>query len=117
MNFLENEHAAPVMLLGCQTSLGTTFLIRKKTGLNIHLFSEQFSFGQKLYFKCHKIYVSKEMTSILSLLNFARKLPEHKTPILIYDDFWNEFVRKNINILEETYIIIHLAQALQNLQK
>ncbi len=117
MNFLENEHAAPIMLLGCQASIGKAYIIRRKTGLNMHLFAEEISFWQKLHFKCHKVCASKEIASILSLLNVADKLPEHKTPLLIYDGFWNEFVEKNIAILEETYIIIPLDQALQNIQK
>ncbi len=117
MNFLENEHAVPIMLIGCRDSLSTPYTIRKETDLNIHIFAERFSFWQKLHFECHKVCTSKEIASTLSLLNFAHKLPEHKTPILIYDSFWNEFVEKNLVILEETYIVISLDQALQNIQK
>lgn len=106
MTFFDNEYALPVVIGDGSKAIEIAKLIRRKTNLEIHIFSHRISFLDKLKFKYHKLSSGREDIALLKLFILAETLHESFTPILIYCDDKLEFIEKHFDELESMYVII-----------
>lgn len=107
MNYLENDFLLPVIIGSDPNCTETAKRIYKSTKIKPHIFSDRFSWYQKLFFKCHKIFSFSHSVLCAELCSFPLRFEEYFTPILIICDERSEnFVKAYSETIESAYITV-----------
>ena len=106
MNWLDHEYLVPVIIGNGKEAIKVARKIYRKSGRRAQIFAESFTFFQRLEFSCHTVFPMKESFVFESLLAFSRSLEEYFYPVIIvYDDFSQEIVDKNSDIIESAFLV------------
>ena len=114
MKFLENEFLIPVFI-GCDGENNRVIReIYRKTGIRAHIFSENFSFFQRLFYRCHTVRPWREDFLKESLLAFARDIDEHYCLVIVLcDEKSRTFIDRYSREIECSFVVVDKNEILQ----
>ncbi len=107
MNYLENDFLLPVIIGSDKNCTETAKKIYQSTKIKPHIFSDRFSWYQRLFFKCHKIFSFSHLVLCAELSSFPSRFEEYFTPILIIcDERAEKLVHACSESIESIYITV-----------
>lgn len=104
MVWYEHEYLVPIFVGNSQEVINCARELKRKTGIRPHIFSDSFSFFQRIYFNCHKVYPLRNDFLLDSLKSFALESEKYYFPVIVKcDEFSERFVTECCEI--ESYFL------------
>ena len=108
MDILEHEYLIPIVLVKEKETLKLVEKLKRITKQRIHVFSDNFSFWQRIRYTCHKVSFMNSELLVLDLINFSGKLEDYFFPVIIVCDQWAaDFVSDNSETVESAFVAVN----------
>ena len=108
MNWIDHEYLVPVIIGGGAESSKAARKIYKLTKKRAHLFSQSFSWIQRLNTVCHKVDPWRDFLIVESLVAFAQSLEGYFYPVIIVcegDEVTKNLFEKHSERLESHFLL------------
>lgn len=106
MNILENQYIVPVFVGTCDETVRIARRLQKKTGIKANIFSNRFSFSQKLIFNCYKVSPFGDEWIKEALLDFSKRLEEYYCPVYIVCDEYSKKIADGFDEIGCAYLVV-----------